>query len=88
MSEKDDEKRKTIYEQEERLRKRMADVEHKIVVIRDKGGFGKSLTTVNLAVVLAWHGHPHSAGILDAAVHGPCVPKMLDMIGQQIVTEL
>ncbi len=80
-----DERRKMIREQEERLRKRMADVEHKIAVISGKGGVGKSLTTVNLAVALAWHGHPHSVGILDADIHGPCVPKMLGMRGQQII---
>lgn len=79
-------RRETNSEQNGQLRKRMAEVMHKIAVISGKGGVGKSLTTVNLAFALAMHGHPHSVGILDADIHGPCVPKMLGMRGQQIVS--
>ena len=79
-----DERKRQLKEQEEQLKRRMADVKHKIAVISGKGGVGKSLITVNLAVALASHGHPHSVGILDADIHGPCVPKMLGIRGQQI----
>ena len=76
--------RKRIYQEEKLLRIRMGKVKHKIAVISGKGGVGKSITTVNLAIAFAWHGHPYSVGILDADIHGPCVPKMLGMRGQRL----
>jgi ATP-binding protein involved in chromosome partitioning len=84
-NEGNNERRKQLQEQEEQLKRRMADVKHKIAVISGKGGVGKSLATVNLATALASHGHPHSVGILDADIHGPCVPKMLGIRGQRII---
>jgi ATP-binding protein involved in chromosome partitioning len=71
-----------IYEEEKLLKIRMGKVKHKIAVISGKGGVGKSAVTVNLAVALASKGH--SVGILDADIHGPCVPKMLGIRGQQL----
>ncbi|MEM3574769.1 MAG: Mrp/NBP35 family ATP-binding protein, partial [Candidatus Bathyarchaeia archaeon] len=41
----------------------------------------KSIVTANLAVALAWRGHPHAIGILDADLHGPSIPKLLGMGG-------
>jgi len=76
--------KKQIYEEEKLLKIRMSKIKHKIAVISGKGGVGKSVTTVNLAVAFALHGHVHSAGILDADIHGPCIPKMLGMRGQQL----
>ena len=38
---------------EELITHRMSRVKHKIAIISGKGGVGKSLITVNLAVVLA-----------------------------------
>ncbi len=68
--------------QSELLTSRMGKVKHKIAVISGKGGVGKSLVTVNLAVALAMHGRNGKVGILDADIHGPCVPKMLGMKGR------
>jgi len=79
-----DERKRGIREQEEQIRKRMAKVKHKIAVISGKGGVGKSLTTVNLAMAFASHNHAHPIGILDTDIHGPCVPKMLGIRGQRI----
>jgi ATP-binding protein involved in chromosome partitioning len=79
-----DEKRKQIQEQAERLRARMSKVKHKIAVISGKGGVGKSTVTVNLAVAFAMQGHANKVGILDADIHGPSVPKMLGLTGQNL----
>ncbi len=61
------------------LRKRMNKIKHKISVISGKGGVGKTVTAVNLAIAFALQGHENRVGILDADLHGPCVPKMLGM---------
>jgi len=76
--------KQSVDRQEQLLRERMAKVKHKIAIISGKGGVGKSLTTVNLAIALALHGHRNKVGILDADIHGPSVPKMLGIRGQQL----
>ncbi len=70
-----------MQEQEKRLRERMGRVKHKIAVISGKGGVGKTMVTVNLAVAFAKKSAPGKVGILDADIHGPCVPRMLGMKG-------
>jgi ATP-binding protein involved in chromosome partitioning len=62
----------------------MNKIKHKIAVISGKGGVGKSTVTVNLAMAFAMHGYVNSVGILDADIHGPCVPKMLGLHGQKL----
>jgi len=72
---------------EEQLRKvkeRMGKVKHKIAVISGKGGVGKSVVTVNLAVAFALSGREGRVGILDADIHGPCVPKILGLKGRRL----
>jgi ATP-binding protein involved in chromosome partitioning len=69
-------------EQIEQLRTRMGKIKHKIAVISGKGGVGKSTVTVNLAAAFAKNGH--SVGILDADIHGPSVPRLLGLNGQQV----
>ena len=59
---------------------RMSGIKHKIVVMSGKGGVGKSMTTVNLALALARNAN--RVGIIDVDVNGPCVPQMLGMHGQ------
>jgi len=71
-------------EQQKTLRIRMDKVRHKIAVISGKGGVGKTMVTVNLAVAFAKRGIPSRIGILDADIHGPCVPKMLGIKGQTL----
>ena len=61
------------------LRKRMKKIKHKIAVISGKGGVGKTVTAVNLAIAFAMQGHENRVGLLDADLQGPCVPKMLGM---------
>ena len=69
---------------DEMLRSRMSKIRHKIAVISGKGGVGKSLVTVNLAMALAIKGRNGRVGILDADIHGPCVPKMLGLKGVRL----
>lgn len=73
--------RTNLEEQEKRIRERMDKVKHKVAVISGKGGVGKTMVTVNLAVALAKKSSPGRVGILDADIHGPCVPRMLGVKG-------
>ena len=59
---------------------RLASIQHKVVVMSGKGGVGKSMTTVNLALALARAGQ--RVGLLDVDLNGPCVPQMLGIRGQ------
>jgi Mrp family chromosome partitioning ATPase len=52
-------------------------VDRVIVVMSGKGGVGKSLVTSLLSVSLARHGK--AAGILDADITGPSIPKMFGL---------
>jgi ATP-binding protein involved in chromosome partitioning len=72
-------------EQEQRLKTKMSKIKHKIAIISGKGGVGKSTVTVNLAATFALQGHTDKVGILDADIHGPCVPKMLGLKGQKLI---
>src|SRR3989337_1094 len=74
--------RQQMLEQQEALRIRMSRIKHKIAVISGKGGGGKSTVTVNLAAAFAKNGH--AVGILDADIHGPSVPRLLGLTGQQV----
>ena len=60
----------------------MAKIKHKVAVISGKGGVGKSTVTVNLAATFAKTGH--AVGVLDADIHGPSVPRLLGLTGQQM----
>jgi Mrp family chromosome partitioning ATPase len=75
-------RKKQIFEQERLLKLRMSQIKHKIAVISGKGGVGKSTVTANLAIALATSGY--HVGVLDADIHGPCIPKMLGMRGEEV----
>jgi ATP-binding protein involved in chromosome partitioning len=66
------------------LRTRMKKIKHKIAVISGKGGVGKTVTAVNLAIAFAMRGHENRVGLLDADLHGPCVPTMLGMEDEKL----
>ena len=71
--------------QEQKLKQKMNRIKHKIAVISGKGGVGKSTVAVNLAIAFALHGRKNKVGVLDADIHGPCVPKMLGLKGKKLV---
>ena len=72
---------KQVTEQARQVRNRMGQIRRKILVLSGKGGVGKSMTTVNLALAFARRGH--KVGILDVDLNGPCVPRMLGMKDQR-----
>lgn len=71
--------------QEPKLKMKMSKIKHKIAVISGKGGVGKSTIAVNLAAAFALQNRTNKIGVLDADIHGPCVPKMLGLKGQKLV---
>src|ERR671936_803577 len=71
-----------ITEQMRQVQSRMAGIRHKLVVMSGKGGVGKSMTTVNLALAFARAGY--RVGLLDVDLNGPCVPRMLGMHGTSL----
>ena len=59
------------------LQSRMCQIKQKVLVLSGKGGVGKSTVAVNLAAALAMAGK--KVGLLDIDIHGPSVPKLLNM---------
>jgi Mrp family chromosome partitioning ATPase len=59
------------------IARRMCHVNNKILILSGKGGVGKSTVAVNLAASLVLAGK--RVGILDIDIHGPSIPKLLDL---------
>lgn len=77
-----DERRRAQFELDQKLRQNMARIKHKILVLSNKGGVGKSSVAVNLAAILSKKGS--RVGILDADIHGPSIAKMLGFEGRRL----
>jgi ATP-binding protein involved in chromosome partitioning len=69
-------------EGQQKLKDTMEKIKHKIAIISGKGGVGKSTVTVNLATAFALQGK--RVGVLDADIHGPSIPLLLGLDGQQV----
>ncbi len=70
--------------EQQNLKDKMGKIKTKIAIISGKGGVGKSTVTVNLATSFAMQGK--RVGVLDADIHGPSVPRLLGLEGQQAKT--
>lgn len=64
------------------LSENIKNVRHKILVMSNKGGVGKSTIAVNLALGLAQKAM--RVGLLDIDIHGPCIPNMLGLEGMPL----
>uniref|UniRef100_A0A667Y4Z1 Iron-sulfur cluster transfer protein NUBPL n=1 Tax=Myripristis murdjan TaxID=586833 RepID=A0A667Y4Z1_9TELE len=67
--------------------KPITGVKQVIVVASGKGGVGKSTTAVNLALGLTAVNPSKSVGVLDADVHGPSIPKLMNLKGNPELTD-
>ncbi|CAL8287330.1 unnamed protein product [Gadus morhua 'NCC'] len=67
--------------------KPIAGVGQVVVVASGKGGVGKSTTAVNLALGLMAIDPSKRVGLLDADIHGPSVPKLMNLKGNPELTE-
>lgn len=65
--------------EDEQVRKRVAAIKHRILVLSGKGGVGKSSVAANLALALAQKGK--RVGLLDVDIHGPSIPHILGIDG-------
>jgi len=74
--------KKEINDLDEKLKNNMSNIKHKILVLSNKGGVGKSSVAVNLAYSLNKKGF--KVGILDADLHGPSVAAMLGFEGKKL----
>ena len=61
---------------------RAAFARHVLLFTSGKGGVGKSTIAVNVASALAQKGL--AVGVLDADVHGPSVPRMLQLADERV----
>jgi Mrp family chromosome partitioning ATPase len=73
------------FSERRKLEARLGQIRYKVLVLSGKGGVGKSTVAVNLALSLQRAGQ--RVGLLDVDVHGPTVPTMLGLEGEQVFSE-
>lgn len=59
------------------LQHNLRRVRHKIIVLSEKGGVGKSTVAANIAAALSLKGE--TVGLLDVDIHGPSIPKIMGL---------
>jgi len=63
------------------IRKNLSGIENILVIMGGKGGVGKSTMSSQLAMSLAQQGY--RVGIVDSDFHGPSIPKLLGIKGDE-----
>jgi Mrp family chromosome partitioning ATPase len=81
-SQQNEDYQKQMQIEQAQIRKRMARIKYKILILSGKGGVGKSTVAVNLAISLSLAGK--RTGLLDIDIHGPSVPKILNLEGKMV----
>lgn len=66
-----------IAQQDVAIKRSLAKIKHKILVMSGKGGVGKSTVSTNLAMGLANRGF--KVGLMDVDLHGPDICRMLNL---------
>jgi Mrp family chromosome partitioning ATPase len=74
-----------VDQEKQQIKSRMSKIKHKILVLSGKGGVGKSTVAANLAVALSLKGK--RVGLLDIDIHGPSVPKILNLENRRLIAE-
>jgi Mrp family chromosome partitioning ATPase len=81
-SQTEQERLKQMQAEKEQIRKRVKQIKHQILILSGKGGVGKSTVAANLAMSLALGGQ--RVGLLDIDIHGPSIPKILNLEGKTV----
>ncbi len=74
--------RRQLQAEQEQISQNIKNIKHRILVLSGKGGVGKSSIAANLAVWLSMQGK--KVGLLDVDIHGPSVPKLLNLEGRRL----
>jgi Mrp family chromosome partitioning ATPase len=69
---------------EDLLKKNMAQIKSKILILSNKGGVGKSFISSNIAVFLSKN---NKVGLMDADIHGPSIGKILGFEGERLYSK-
>lgn len=81
----DEDQKRQMQAEQEQIAQNLKRIKHQILVLSGKGGVGKSSIAVNLAVWLSMLGK--KVGLLDIDIHGPSIPKLLNLEGRRLQGE-